>query len=91
MAKTTMTIMRPGQPTESRDVELLDRPNFDELDRLIKPLLNGGHVEHVYVLWQDKRADMFVDEDGHAKMLPRNEEATAIYRAATMSGRTATP
>jgi hypothetical protein len=36
-------------------------------------------VEHVSVLWQGKHCHMFVDEDGRAKGLPRNDKASRIY------------
>ena len=37
------------------------------------------------VVDEGRAAAMFVDEDGHAKGLPRNEAATAIYRASWMA------
>jgi hypothetical protein len=39
------------------------------------------YPEHVSVLFKGAPADMFVDETGVLKGLPRNEAATAIYRA----------
>lgn len=63
-------------------------PGLDELRKIIVPLLeleNGrpGNLEHVSVLWEGRRTDMFVDDEGtmRGRELPRNEEATAIYRA----------
>jgi hypothetical protein len=38
-------------------------------------------MEHVRVWYDGKYRDMFVDELGHEKGLPRNENATGIYRA----------
>ncbi len=38
-----------------------------------------GYVEPVYVLFNDKRCVMFVNEDGHRLELPYNPDATAIY------------
>lgn len=49
------------------------------------PLLDGGDLEHVSVLFGGRRADMFVDDRGIEKDLPRNEAATAIYRANWLS------
>ncbi len=82
--KTRMHILRPGQPAETRDVELRTRDGdvpWPALRALIERALDGAALEHVTVLWQDRRADMFVDEIGVLKDLPYNEEATAIYRA----------
>ena len=86
-----MHILRVGQPAEVREVEFkanredYDGPGYEQLRELIEPVL-GGPLEHVSVLWNGERADMFVDELGHVELttrdpLPRNDEATAIYRA----------
>jgi hypothetical protein len=100
--KTTITILRVGQPAEEREVEFKERdrsklapgddgPGYDQLRQLIEPLLDGEPLEHVGVLWEGKRRDMFVSELGHVTLeargpLPRNEEATAIYRANWLRG-----
>ena len=47
-----------------------------------------GPLEHVTVLHDGKRADMFVDEMGHVRMdgpKPRNDVATGLYRANWMA------
>lgn len=44
-------------------------------------------VEHVSVLWKGRPCHMFVDEDGRAKELPRNERATRVYYNATLRRR----
>lgn len=77
---TTMTIMRPDGETEAREIDLLDDPGYHRLKDLLHPLLDGGVLEHVTVLHDGKRTDMFVDDCGLLKSLPRNEAATAIYR-----------
>jgi hypothetical protein len=77
---TTITIMRPGLPDQSRPVELADQPGYPSLVAIIRPLLDGCDLEHVTVLHGGKRTDMFVDEMSSVKGLPRNEPATAIYR-----------
>jgi hypothetical protein len=41
----------------------------------------GNEIEHVNVWHTGKYLDMFVDETGVLKALPRNEQATTIYRA----------
>ena len=65
-------------------VDLSDQPRYAEIRAAIRALLVLGkaYPEHVTVLHEGKRADMFVQEDGHGEGLPRNEAATAIYRAA---------
>jgi len=58
-------------------------PSLADLKKAILPQLDGAeYFEHVTVLFEGGPADMFVDEIGHRKQLPRNELATAIYRAA---------
>lgn len=59
-------------------------PGFDILRRLLETYL-GGNLEHVSVLWNGKPADMFVHETGRLDGMPRNEAATAIYRAYWLS------
>ena len=39
-----------------------------------------GREEVMAPYFQNAYTDMFVDEDGFTKNLPRNEKATAIYR-----------
>jgi hypothetical protein len=60
------------------------RPTFNLIDRLVKPLI-GGSIEHISVLDNGQRRDMFVDDEGKKKGLPRNRGATAIYRAHTLT------
>lgn len=71
-------IYRPGQPREEREVNF--EPGYHGLKNVVEPLLDGADLEHVTVLFEDKPADMFVDEMGHMKSLPINREATTIYR-----------
>lgn len=72
-----------GTRTE-RLVDLSAEPRYGEIRAAIRSLLVLGKAfpEHVTVLHEGTRADMFVHEDGHGEGLPRNEAATAIYRAA---------
>ncbi|MDH2313074.1 hypothetical protein [Methylobacterium brachiatum] len=67
-----------------REVELAPNPRYSELRASIRALLvlGSAYPEHVTVLHEGRQADMFVHEDGHGAGLPRNEAATAIYRAA---------
>jgi GNAT superfamily N-acetyltransferase len=80
--KTPYGIYLPGKAEpERRDVDWPHDPGYDRIRDLIRPLLDGGKLEHVTVLHNGKPADMFVDEDFQDKGLPRNDAATAIYRA----------
>ena len=84
---TRVLIMKPEEPNESRTFELPQTPTYGELAAVLHIIFGPGvDFEHVNVLadfaggLNFKRADMFVDEMGHPKGLPRNEAATAIYR-----------
>jgi hypothetical protein len=91
--KTKMLIMRPDQPHETQECELPREPGYDRLRVLLRPLLDGAELEHVYVLadfnggTSYRRCDMFVDEFGAINRLPRNEAATEIYRRAYLRAR----
>jgi hypothetical protein len=73
-------IIRPNGTRVMNVIDWIGNPGYDRLSALIKPLLYGADLEHVAVLYDGQRRDMFVDENGHAKVLPRNEVATQIYR-----------
>lgn len=65
-----------------RTQEVIDmpaQPNLDQLRRLVESFLDGQKLEHVAVLWKDRRCSMFVG-DLSAYTRVRNVEATAIYR-----------
>lgn len=69
---TKIVIMRPGAPDETREVDLPENPSYRELDAVLRPLLDGGDLEHVVVYtgavpWLGDKAyrDMFVDDEGH--------------------------
>lgn len=85
--KTTYHVYRPGvAEPETFDVDWPDDPGYDKLKALIEPLLGEReNLEHVTVLHNDARADMFVSDEGKMAQtwrdpLPRNDAATAIYR-----------
>ena len=78
---TAYRVIPPG------DGEIIERvidwprsPGYDAIRALITPLLYGADLEHVTVLHDDNRTDMFVDEIGKIKQLQRNDRATVIYR-----------
>lgn len=93
--KVRIAIFRPDQDgPDWTEIEFKPfPPNYMQLSEAIKPLIGGGDIEHVSVLFEGQRRDMFVDEFGApvCKGLPRNECATAIYRAATMQGLSGAP
>ena len=79
---TKFYIYRPSTPEpEVSNADLPKEPGYARLREIMEPLLDGAMLEHVSVLFEDRRADMFVDEMGMIKELPRNDAATDIYRA----------
>ena len=81
--RTDLAILRADGTREDRTIEMVGDPGLAELRGVLEPIL-GGRPEHVAVLHDNRRADMFVDEDFVAKGLPRNAAATAVYRASWM-------
>lgn len=75
-----MFIIEPSGSITERYV-----PRLPDLRQLQNEYLNGEWGEHVTVLWNGKRAHMFVDETGALKLLEPNAKATAIYHNATRS------
>lgn len=69
-----------GQGSKGR---MLWNGSFSDIRPKINELLEG-RLEHVSVLFNGKRADMFVVEDS-AGNLPVNELATKIYHASSLS------
>lgn len=78
--KTRYTVYRVGAEPVDAEVNWPAEPSYQEIKALIRALLDGAHMEHVSVLYEGKRADMFVDDEGMNKRLPRNEVPTRIYR-----------
>jgi hypothetical protein len=66
---------------EAKRIAFPQWPGYLFIKKLVEPLINGP-LEHVTVLYERRRADMFVHEHGHklTPPLPRNDAATAIYR-----------
>jgi hypothetical protein len=97
VATRWVVIPASDAPLQTFTAELPDSPSLKALHEIIDPLLNGGDLEHVNVLAafdpgaEVQHLDMFVDEIGIVKGLPRNDRATVIYRQATMLGRTGIP
>lgn len=81
--KTTYTVFHPNGTVGHGDIDWPEAPDYALMHPVIERIV-GKPMEHVTVLYKDARADMFVNENGHAKGLERNERATAIYRAASV-------
>lgn len=82
--KTTMLILFANGGSSTFTLELAEDPGYDRLRALAGPHIDGDW-EHVTVLYQGKRADMFVDGESVRKGLPPNAKATEVYRAAWMA------
>lgn len=71
------------------DHEILmeEKPCYDDLRSLVAPHLGGARMMHVRVLCPliGEWTDMFVDEMGALRRLPRNDAATKIYRNGFLS------
>lgn len=79
--KTTATIIRADGTEEQRELDWPHEPGYHAIRDLVEPVLGAGRfLEHVAVLHEGQRTDMFVDDSGLLDGLPRNEKATAIYR-----------
>jgi hypothetical protein len=79
----------PGRREPERCVAHLpdfSSPRFWPRLREVVEAVTGEPCEHVYVFWDypgDEHCcyrDLFVNEMGHVRQMPRNELATAIYR-----------
>lgn len=69
----TLFVMSPdGRVTEER-WEQTGYPKLEVMQRLV-----GGYIERVRVSWQGRKRDAYVDEDGLAKQLPPNFNATRL-------------
>lgn len=85
---TKYLILRPGKPAQTVEIDMPREPDYLDLKKVVGSII--PKFEHVSVLHDFTGGanyvptDMFVDEDGVAKDLPRNEAATTIYRRAAM-------
>lgn len=82
---TTYTVYLPdGTKTEHTVSGWGDEPGYDDICKVVLPILHKtrpqAELEHVTVLHDGERRDMFVDEMGMLVGLPINVEATKIYR-----------
>lgn len=81
MAITTrMLIISADGTSEDREATFAGTPNYDSLRKAMDGVFDE-RFEHVYVLHDDQRRDMFVGETSTINgRHSRNEKATAIYR-----------
>ena len=83
--QTIMLILHTDGIQIRQAVNLSIEPTLLEISKLLRPLLHNPPLDHVAVLYLGQHRDMFVDERGHLRGLPRNKAATAIYRAAALA------
>jgi hypothetical protein len=69
------------------EIMLEKKPVYADLRGVVEPHLGGANLMHVRVLCPLLGAwtDMFIDEMGALKRLPRNDAATTIYRNGFLS------
>jgi hypothetical protein len=84
---TTYRVFPETGPFADHEILLAKKPVYEDLRRLIEPHLCGARLMHVRVLCPvlGEWTDMFVDDMGALKRLPRNDAATAIYRNGFLS------
>ena len=90
---TEYTLYRENGTITHGVVEFPEVPTYEDLSRVITPLLgvDWHEFEHVRVWDEGQYRDMFVQENGFALGLPRNEHATKIYRANVLAHVKPTP
>lgn len=71
--QTQSTLVLHADGTEEH---LPRKLTLEELRQLV-----GGYVEVVSVMYEDKRTQLIVNEDGHPLRLPYNRHATELYFA----------
>ena len=88
---THYDVIQVDGTVSSHVIDWPHEPGYKKIKALVDPLLGAGEpLEHVSVLHDGKRKDMFVSELGHVELttrrpLPINATATKIYRAAALS------
>jgi hypothetical protein len=81
LIETTYEIIPPQGEIEFYSVKLEGDPGYKKLCQTLDPIFGPHQWEHVSVLWEEKPADMFVDENGRFKNLEFNQRASEIYWA----------
>jgi hypothetical protein len=69
------------------EILLEQKPVYEDLRCVVEPHLGGARLMHVRVLCPllGEWTDMFIDDMGALKRLPRNDGATVIYRNGLLS------
>ena len=76
-----LTIIHADGTEEKVQLDMAPKPSLHDIQAVLVPYFDRAYTEHVNVLSEyGKYIDMFIDEDGMLKGLPRNEKATEIYR-----------
>ena len=85
--KTEYTILRPNGTQQTYSIDWPEEPDYLTIKALVEPIV-GEPMEHVSVLRNGERADMFVDEYGHMRKEKQefNKAATKIYDFAPIVG-----
>jgi hypothetical protein len=94
--ETAYTVFYPDGRADRRTIDWPENPTLAQLKALIDPIVEGD-LEHVAVIDPAKvddaeidpgedRRDLFVDELSVVRDKPRNDAATAIYRANWLRG-----
>lgn len=89
LVTTIYRVLWPDGRNATDEVQWPEEPTLALIRALVEPLV-GGDLEHVIILKpgteaRPEPADMFVNENGHALGLPRNDAATRLYRAAWLN------
>ena len=89
---TSYLVLKPDGTRIEGSVDWPEQPAYELIQPVVRPLISSlrpdgpySWFERVAVIHDGKHADMFVDEHGIQRGLPRNEAATAIYRAGWLS------
>jgi hypothetical protein len=84
---TIYRVLPEAGVSADHEILLAKKPVYEDLRRLVEPHLSGARLMHVRVLCPELGdwTDMFIDDMGALKRLPRNDTATAIYRNSFLS------
>jgi hypothetical protein len=86
---TTYRVITESGTVADHEILMERKPLYEDLRSLVEPHLGGARLMHVRVLCPHlgQWTDMFVDEMGALRRLPRNDAATKIYRNGHLSRR----
>jgi hypothetical protein len=86
---TTYRVITESGTIADHEILMERKPLYEDLRSLVEPHLSSGRLMHVRVLCPHlgQWTDMFVDEMGALRRMPRNDAATIIYRNGHLSKR----